>query len=414
MEITCPYCYEKFESSQALYRCRGLRCTQEEDETYMRFWTKDMGNTNVQPETRHVYAPRKKFLFGVDRKCDVCGAEDYDYVCPKCHNELPQEMIANGAEIISVIGGPASGKSHYIVALLQELLENGFEIGLRATPMQLGNDTSLHTTTKFEEARRQLNERLNVLEQTDRREFSLPWIIRVDSRDPKVRGKQDPKKSIYLVFYDTSGESFKSPDRMKREAAYLAQSKAVIVLFDTLSIPKIKEILSANNESTVDADKATPFEETWQALENFINDRNQHLEKKPFAFVLSKFDVVLKHSDDLGFNIHGFIDGSGQPIDSSYINGKRVFDVSQVEEADELIRNALRNRQVWNKPKYPDFVENTWGDNGRFFGMSAIGDTPKDGYMIPEGGIRPYRVMDPLLWVMSKLGGFAFETVGGA
>ena len=235
----------------------------------------------------------------------------------------------------------------------------------------------------------------------------------MDSRDPKVRGKQEAKKSIYLVFYDTAGENFSTKEEMQRNAAYLNQSKAVIVLFDTLSIPKIKEILSANKESTVEADMATPFTQTWQALENFRNAGNQHLSDKPFAFVLSKFDVVLQHSDDLGFNIHGFIDANGEPLDHSYINGKRVFDVSQVDEADEIIKNALGNRKVWNMPKYPDFVEQTWGDNARFFGMSAIGAMPDGGAFIPEGGIKPYRVMDPLLWIMSRIGGFAFETVNG-
>ena len=408
MEITCPYCFERFDSKDVMLRCRGMKCPEEEDKTYMDFW-KEKHYDNITPETRHVYKVRRK-LFGTNKKCDVCGAEEYDYVCPHCHNELPVEMVNNGAEIISVIGGPQSGKTHYIVALLQELMDNGFEIGLRAYPEMLGKDKTLYTSTKFEEAQRKLNEDLATLDKTAEGAFSLPWIIRVESRDPQIRGKQAPKKSIYLVFYDTAGEHFNTPDEIKANARYLTQSKGVIVLFDTLSIPKIRDILSASGEDTAVSDAATPFIKTWNALEKFIDDRNQHLNEKPFAFVLSKFDVVLSHAENLNFVPQNFIDGKGDPIDRSYVNGKRVFDVNQIKKADDVIRGALKSPKIWNMKKYPEFVEQSWGENARFFGMSAIGAMPKDG-SIPEGGIRPYRVMDPLLWIMSKIGGFAFKTI---
>jgi GTPase SAR1 family protein len=319
-------------------------------------------------------------------------------------------MINKGAEIISVIGGPQSGKTHYIVALIHELLDNGFEIGLRATPLQLGKDQSLHTTTKYEDAIKKLNDDLATLEKTKTSNISVPWIIRVDSRDPKVRGKQEPKKSIYLVFYDTAGEHFDTPQQMEENTRYLRESKAVIVVFDTLSIPKIKQILEDNNEDTTASDAATPFEKTWHALQNYINEGNEHLTDKPFAFVLSKFDVVLEHSDDLEFSPDAFVDDRNQYVDNSYLNGKRVFNVNQVEKADKVIRQVLEDRNIWDMAKYPTFVESTWGDNARFFGISAIGSMAKDG-SIPEGGIKPYRVMDPLLWIMSKIGGFAFKTV---
>lgn len=407
MEITCPYCFNKFDSKNVMLRCRGMQCPEEEDDVYKNFWI-GKGYQNVKPEKRHVYNIKRSW-FSTNKKCDICGAEDFDYVCPHCHNELPIEMIKNGAEIISVIGGPQSGKTHYIVALIRELLENGFEIGLRATPLQLGKDQSLHTTTKYEDAIKKLNDDLATLEKTKTSNISVPWIIRVDSRDPKVRGKQEPKKSIYLVFYDTAGEHFDTPQQMEENARYLRESKAVIVVFDTLSIPKIKQILEDNGEDTTASDAATPFEKTWHALQNFINEGNEHLTDKPFAFVLSKFDVVIDHCDDLEFSPDAFIDAQDRLIDRSYRNGKREFNVKQVEQADNVIRQALGSRSIWDMGKYPTFVESTWGDNAKFFGISAIGTMPKDG-QIPDGGIKPYRVMDPLLWIMSKIGGFAFKT----
>ena len=39
-------------------------------------------------------------------------------------------MIEKGSEIISVVGGPASGKSNYIVALIHQLLKYQSKLGL--------------------------------------------------------------------------------------------------------------------------------------------------------------------------------------------------------------------------------------------------------------------------------------------
>jgi hypothetical protein len=391
-----------------MLRCCNPRCGTERDTAFEEFWNSVAPGT-IDPEQKHVYNIRRKW-FSKDMSCDLCGAKNYIYACPHCHNELPLKLVEEGADIISVIGGPQSGKSHYIIALLHELRENGFEIGLNATLQQVGQNREWHTETMYQRAIERINRDHSVLDKTEINSFSLPWIIRIDSTDPLKRGKQNAKKSVFLVFYDTAGENFSDPQEIKKNANYLQQSKAVIVLFDTLSIPQIKKILEVNNEDTSGSENATPFETTWTALDNFIKSENEHLKDKPFAFVMSKFDVVLNHSDDLNFSIQGFRDGRGNPIDKSYINGQRKFNVRQVESAHELISNALSDRNIWKMPKYPEFVEQYWGDNGRFFGMSALGSMP-DGAEVCADGMQPYRVMDPLLWIMSKLGGFAFETI---
>ena len=409
MKVTCPYCFENFDSGDVMLRCCNPRCSNENDNAFESFWESVAPGT-VNPEQKHVYAIRKKWGLLKDMSCDLCGAKNYIHVCPNCHNELPLKLVEEGADIISVIGGPQSGKSHYIVALLHELRESGYEIGLNATLQQVGQNKEWHTETMYKNAIDKLNNQQTVLDKTEINSFSLPWIIRIDSTDPLKKGKQEAKKSVFLVFYDTAGENFSDPQEIKKNANYLKQSKAVIVLFDTLSIPQIKTILEEANEDTSESDSATPFEVTWTALDNYIKEGNEELKDKPFAFVLSKFDVVLSHHDDLNFSLEGFRDGKGKAIDRSYVNSKNKFNVRQVESAHEKIKDALKDKDIWNMGKYPTFVDTYWGDNGRFFGISAIGSMP-DGGIIKKGGIRPYRVMDPLLWIMSKLGGFAFETI---
>lgn len=410
MKVTCPYCFENFDSSDVMLRCCNPRCAAEEDSAFVAFWQSVVPDNIVTPEQKHVYNIRKKWGIIKDMSCDHCGAKNFIYVCPNCHNELPLKLVEEGADIISVIGGPQSGKTHYIIALLHELRENGYEIGLNATLQQVGQNKDWHTETMYKKAIDQLNNQQIALDKTEINSFSLPWIIRIDSTDPLKTGKQDAKKSVYLVFYDTAGENFNDPQEIKKNANYLKQSKAVIVLFDTLSIPKIKETFNDSHEDTSATEAATPFDVTWSALYSFILEGNEHLTDKPFAFVLSKFDVVLSQSDDLDFRLDGFVNAKGKPIDKSFMNGQSKFNIKQVEDAHKMIKEALRNRDIWDMGKYPKFVDDNWGENGRFFGISAIGSMP-DGIFIQKGGIKPYRVMDPLLWIMSKLGGFAFETI---
>ena len=182
MEITCPYCFETFDSKNIKLRCRNPRCNDENDDAYFDYW-REIDEDNAQPMQKHVYAPRHRFLLGTDMSCDLCKGKNYNYVCPACHNELPSRMIDEGSEIISVIGGPNSGKTHYIVALLNELRRNGFEIGLDATLMQVGDNQNFHTEKMFNDAINRLNKDHSLLEATKQGKKSVRAVARIATCD---------------------------------------------------------------------------------------------------------------------------------------------------------------------------------------------------------------------------------------
>ena len=102
--------------------------------------------------SKHVFFPKiglRDKLFGYKPRaceCDVCGAPSTRFVCPHCNNWLPTEMIEKGSEIISVIGGPASGKSNYIVALIQQLQKYGYKLTLgQILPARRQNKGGIHS-----------------------------------------------------------------------------------------------------------------------------------------------------------------------------------------------------------------------------------------------------------------------------
>ena len=57
----------------------------------------------------------------------------------------------------------------------------------------------------------------------------------------------------------------------------------------------------------------------------------------------------------------------------------------------------------WDGRRIDYFLQNNYRTY-RYFGVSALGDTPTEDNRVSEKGIQPYRVTDPFLWLLSRLG----------
>lgn len=405
--ILCPYCFNDFDNTKVMVQCENYStrtvdgqpveiCESEENYLFNTHW----GETVM---SKHVFKPKIGLMDKIRGyqpkacKCDKCGANSTRFVCPHCNNWLPTEMIEKGAEIISVIGGPASGKSNYIVSLIQQLNTHGTKIKIgRATPQEVGRNKSEQTRILYGNARKSIFENHTPVAKTNvSRKPPIPWIFRLESLATD--------KAVYLVFYDTAGENFKGYEEIKRNAEYLKKSKAVIVLLDTLSIPHIQKIMS--RKKIINQDIATPISETLDTLLNFKTGDKQvgeHLLKSPFAFVMSKFDTVIDNKEDLEFDISAF------KSNSSFIKTGKLS-LKEIDEASDTIINYIKEH-CEDDGSYIDTIQNNWKDNARFFGASALGAMTNKENMkidIPEDDkVKPFRVMDPLIWILHKIGGF--------
>lgn len=398
--ILCPYCFETFDNTEVMVQCDNFAtrtidgkpkeiCEREENRLFNEHW-----DENVM--SKHVFSPNISFLDRIRGykpkpcKCDQCGANSSRFVCPHCNNWLPTEMIEKGSEIISVIGGPASGKSNYIVALIKQLQKYGYKLQLgQILPQLVGRNKAEYTRNLYEKAKDSIFKYHTPVAKTATTVHPIPWIFRLESHATK--------KAVYLVFYDTAGESFKDPEEIRRNAKYLDKSRAVIVLLDTLSLPYIQRILSRKH--IVNQDQATPFSDTMDALNNFATDNN-HLYKRPFAFVMSKFDAVIQNQEDLEFDIEPF------KHNSSFIHTGKLS-LREINEASDMIKSYMESH--WDEGQLGYDVVKKWGDNARFFGVSALGAMTNENLQIDiseDQDVKPFRVMDPLIWVLHKLGGF--------
>lgn len=406
--ILCPYCYQKFDNNSIEVECDNnatnmsgeLVCKKKRNDKFSKHWGNDL-------ETHHIYQPKLgmfSFLTSYKpkpEKCPQCGSMSQKFVCPECNNWLPTEMVEKGAEIISVIGGPASGKTNYIVTLIQQMKKYGNKLGLAITPQQVGRNKEEFTSKKYEKARENIFDFKMPVPKTAvaKPKHEIPWILRLES--------YETGKAVYLVFYDTAGENFKDSQSISKNAEYLKESKAVICVLDTLSVKKIKKVLESNEIENNDI--ATPFDETLIALYNIqTNKTDCPMTNKPFAFVLSKFDVVIDHHEDLGCDVSTFLNDDGSPRNSDFIKTGKL-NLDQIEAGHNAIKGYMDDSETWDESEHSKNITNRWGENARFFGVSSFGCMPDENTNLKgdaDGEIKPYRVMDPLIWALYKVGGF--------
>lgn len=422
--ILCPYCFKAFNREEVQVQCRNFQtvmkvnengssvtqdiCPPEEDESFNNYW-------GTRTKIKHIFDANltSKELGGLFRKpqliqekeCPRCHVSSLNFVCPHCHNRLPVEMIEKGCEIISVVGGPASGKSNYIVSLIHELKKYGNRLGLSVTLQQVGRNDKEKTTNKYREFYQIVFEQHMALPKTPEVKHPIPWIMRLESNTTG--------KAVYLVFYDTAGEAFNDTEKMARDAEYLQHSKAVIVAFDTLGVPKIKRILEKKG---IDVGyQISKYEYMWETIKNNNTDNTAlKMTERPYAFVFTKFDAVIDNASDLDFSINAFVDDNGKFTNSSFVD-TGVVNMSELKACSDSIRKALRG--PWNEEVEEDLANDTeslWKDNGMFFGVSALGGMKDTLSIRTEGAedhqvVKPVKVLDPLIWILVKLGGFGIN-----
>ncbi len=390
--IVCPYCFESYSSSKVHYIC--MKCDVTEDAKLREFWKVERRLKPRFVSSKGVYG----FLSGKPREanCPTCKAPTYRFACPHCHNELVPEMVENGSVIVSIIGAPSSGKTNYITVLINELKKNAHKVNLGFSPTSVGRDSKEYTSNLYNnEYYKRLYVDKQCAEKTKENEDkpSIPLIFRLNVRNTK--------KAVYLVFYDSAGENFNDPDKMEAQARFLSRSAGIVLLFDSYSVPKIDEMLKERRIQTNRKESDGTFRQSWEKIYDFMNrGKDKALFKKPFAITFSKIDTLIENKDyfhDLN------LDSMDADVVPSYLRGRdgEGFSLRECDNIHESFRSALSQ---WDSALLNELEDRSnFGPDGyRLFGISALGTMPNPDLSIPE--LKPFRVMDPLLWVLYKLG----------
>ncbi len=378
MVVTCPFCFRQFPSQEMRFRCLNSECRGMAPDA-------DFASARGYGPTPmgRVLVPSKRALGrrgGVS--CDACGVMSTTRICPFCHQELSQDVGQLDHRIIAIIGGRATGKTHYIASLIARL-QNEVALNFDIHVRMIGDETNRRWkndfyTPLFIHKKLLAPNRPAALDASVRSPLMFRFTFGDDSR----------LRALNVSFFDAAGEDMKSLSKMSVYNRYICYADGIIFLLDPLQIPSVRfdhRMASAN----------LPLEDPDASPEYIINnlrdlfEREQRLGatqkvKVPIAFTLSKVDTLKPILDR--------VSALGRPS-----NHPGVLNYDDVQSVNTEISDYLAG---WINPSFMIGVRRGF-EHFNFFGVSALGNQPDANDQLTT--ISPLRVEDPFLWLLRQL-----------
>jgi GTPase SAR1 family protein len=384
----CPFCFEKIDPSRLWFQCLGRgvkKCDKEPDEQRIKL-------TKSSIATYRTFAPASDSPDG-PATCS-CGGKTNLRACPQCHTALPSDFQESKAPMIGIVGAKGSGKTVLMTVLVKQLRDT---VGKRfSADIILATDNpdghaGVSDYQKNREAPLYKDGRLpaptNALG-TGARQHSAPVLIRWRQEVPGLLGRTSIKSTM-LSLVDAAGEDLNDVSTAFT-LKYLSVCEGLIILLDPFALPGARATLNLPG-AAFDADDDIPLHAVTNITEMLRIDHGLKKNKKisiPVAVVFTKIDAFFPTLD----------------------RGNQLMaappEVPAYTEADGLTvhETMLALLHKWNAQDIDTHLRLNYSDY-RYFGVSALGAEPDyESSRVAAGGIRPHRVEDPVLWLLSKSG----------
>jgi Double-GTPase 2 len=391
--IYCPYCYEEVSRRQAWFRCTG---------------PVSRGGQRCAPEIDPVLRDRTGFggavasAFAADGRddaavCPKCQGETTIRICPVCHSRLPVHFGKVGNRLIVPVGAKESGKTVFMTVLVHELMH---QAGQRFNAALTGADE--HSRHRFASDYEQpLYRQLRLLAPTTGDQAPLVFRFTTERHRARagrlgqaglfgkgVSGHGDPQRTL-LSFFDTAGEDLRSQQSIEQNVRYLGAADGVVLLLDPLQMRGARERAAPGTllPDLTEDEPAIVLENVTDLLLSSRGGRPDKRIGRPLAIVFTKMDALmhdLKETSPL----------RRSPPDQPY------FDERDSLEVHTEIQRLLAR---WDGTRIDQIAQHNYSQY-RYFGVSALGETPTEDNRVSARGIRPYRVADPILWILAQFG----------
>jgi len=357
--IVCPFDFQEFPIEDIQYRHRDKTDAIKANYTaWERLWGR------IRGRKRKVKVAK-----------DASGLIYPQKFCPQGHL-LPINADRQESLTIGLIGAKYSGKTHYVGALVNRLFSRTAEdlnIGLTGVT----DDTNKRYEREF---RRPFIENHNELPMTVGSPPPLIYSVRCNLPD------KNQFQSVNLALYETAGENLEDPETAREMVKYLSVAAGVMLLVDPLQIETVRQSLPASFRKPALDPNATPC--------GIINNINSILETHKVDGVLSiPVAVVMTKCDELRET------GLIEPNRLWCMEDKRHRDYFHREWHEDMSGMMGEYLQHWDLAAYSAAVKQY--PRHAFFGVSATG-------CASEGGrfkfVSPWRVEDPLVWLLTELG----------
>lgn len=212
--VLCDCCYRLFPFSRIRVRCTSNRCAAVRDTAGRR------SPRRMLPDGEGLWA-KKGRLLDLARPCPYCAqTETLIPACPSCWHPLDPEIGQVEDRMIAVLGARQAGKSHFLAALLHQLLRR--QAGGEVWTVSIRDEPRLVVENHF------LRPLFRDLEELPATPVGSPVALRL------VLTHQDDGRRILLRFEDRAGETIS--DRKRLAAAdFLRYAAGVVLLADPLA-----------------------------------------------------------------------------------------------------------------------------------------------------------------------------------
>ncbi|WP_344474311.1 TRAFAC clade GTPase domain-containing protein [Nonomuraea monospora] len=385
--LTCPYCYQPFQSRKVMFRCTGLlgpngkRCEAKRD-------TALSGRFRMNEALPPVFSPGS---LATSRRmsacCPGCGGESTQRICPHCHSQLPVHFGRVDSRLIALIGAKGTGKTIYMTVLLHELMHS---VGRRFDAAVVGSDD--HTRSEFSKRYEEMLYRQNVLPATTvpgQAELRRPLVFKVSLDRSGLFGTRD--RHTITSFFDTAGEDLITKQSVDLNVRYLRSADGIILLLDPLQMRGARAaarpgVRLPDSDAKTDHPVNVLARVTEVLYEAHGRGPNRRLEI-PVAVAMSKIDALRD----------GF--AAGSPLLREPPADQPVFDQADSLAVHDHVRALLHE---WEGEQIDQIMRKHYASY-RYFGLSSLGDSPTADNRVDPRGIHPYRVADPFLWLLSRL-----------
>ena len=392
--MTCPHCWHVFSTSDVLFVSQHGEL---------------LGDPVLGPEAALRFRPSRFNLAG--EALDACNTPCQLLACPRCHLSIARGMTVVAPLFVSIIGAPASGKSHFLASMTWELrrvLNEKFAISFNDA-----DGSSNHTLNEYEqtlflqddmdrlvsirktELQGELYDQIRLGEQV----ITLPKPFLFTLR-PKSRAGIEGRLRM-MCLYDNAGEHFQpGMDTVSLPGTqHMAKSRVLWFMYDPTQHPRFREQCRGLSQDPQVFGSARTIRqevlltEAASRIRRYTGLAAGQQYDRPLLVIVSKGDIW---SQLLGVKL------AREPLVSSSDDGSWAVDINRVEK----ISAALRKLLMLLSPEFVSAAED-FCKHVVYIPVSALGRGPEieaeTGMLaIRPRDVRPQWATVPFLYMFAR------------
>jgi hypothetical protein len=295
-KVTCPHCWHTFPPHDTKWVAAHP----------------SLRDDPKVPEGGRRFLPTRFSVSGqaIDMKGELCT----DLACPRCHLNLPRDVIELPLAIFSILGAPSSGKSYYLASSLWQLrtsLAKRFGISLEDSDPIANQKLHQYEETLFLSS---ANDRLVALPKTELDgdlyeqieiepgrvvQLPRPFIFRMSLLPDHPKAKTIRKNGRSICLYDNAGEHFLPGAQTANSPGtrHMAVSKALMYIFDPTQHAQIRRLCQGKTDDPQISGDAGSYRQDLVLSEATRRIRAEtgmpqsQRDQRPLIVVLTKYDA---------------------------------------------------------------------------------------------------------------------------